>query len=179
MGFVPEWRNRQTRRTQNPLGATPCGFDSRLRHQRKRQSHFPRLPLFFFPTFFTKQESRKNKLPCSSGLPAQNDVLCLEKDGQAMHDEFDLFWSQCLVKDSDFVQETVPPVAHRNTRGFGTDKQGHVVLRNNVTTNAVPACAFLGIQLAIEVQFERITRVYSSHVLPLPWDNCVRLITGN
>jgi hypothetical protein len=29
---VVEW---QTRRTQNPVGATLCGFKSRLRHQKK------------------------------------------------------------------------------------------------------------------------------------------------
>src|SRR5262245_47671072 len=31
---VAEW---QTRRSQKPLGATPCGFDSRLRHQLARR----------------------------------------------------------------------------------------------------------------------------------------------
>src|SRR6266853_4311049 len=30
--MTPGWRNWQTRRTQNPVGATPCGFDSRPRH---------------------------------------------------------------------------------------------------------------------------------------------------
>src|SRR5919204_6452482 len=29
---TPKWRNWQTRRTQNPVGETPCGFDSHLRH---------------------------------------------------------------------------------------------------------------------------------------------------
>jgi hypothetical protein len=29
----PGWRNWQTRRTQNPVGATPCRFDSYARHQ--------------------------------------------------------------------------------------------------------------------------------------------------
>jgi hypothetical protein len=28
----PKWRNWQTRRTQNPVGETPCGFESHLRH---------------------------------------------------------------------------------------------------------------------------------------------------
>jgi hypothetical protein len=27
----PEWRNWQTRRTQNPVAARPCGFDPLLR----------------------------------------------------------------------------------------------------------------------------------------------------
>ena len=30
---VPEWRNWQTRGTQNPVRATECGFDPHLRHQ--------------------------------------------------------------------------------------------------------------------------------------------------
>jgi hypothetical protein len=29
---VPKWRNRQTRRSQTPLRATSCGFESHLRH---------------------------------------------------------------------------------------------------------------------------------------------------
>src|SRR5438067_12187067 len=29
---APEWRNWQTRRTQNPVPARACGFDPRLRH---------------------------------------------------------------------------------------------------------------------------------------------------
>src|SRR5437588_7712591 len=29
---TPKWRNWQTRRTQNPVGETPCGFESHLRH---------------------------------------------------------------------------------------------------------------------------------------------------
>ena len=29
----PEWRNWQTRGTQNPVQATVCGFDPLLRHQ--------------------------------------------------------------------------------------------------------------------------------------------------
>src|SRR5713226_4529475 len=33
---APEWRNWQTRRTQNPVAARPCGFNSLLRHQRKQ-----------------------------------------------------------------------------------------------------------------------------------------------
>src|SRR5229473_219588 len=32
----PGWRNWQTRRTQNPVAARPCRFDSYARHQ-----HFP------------------------------------------------------------------------------------------------------------------------------------------
>lgn len=28
---APEWRNWQTRRTQNPVAARPCGFDPLLR----------------------------------------------------------------------------------------------------------------------------------------------------
>ena len=31
---IPEWRNWQTRRTQNPVAARPCGFDPLLRDQR-------------------------------------------------------------------------------------------------------------------------------------------------
>ncbi len=31
---TPEWRNWQTRRTQNPVAARPCGFDPLLRHHR-------------------------------------------------------------------------------------------------------------------------------------------------
>src|SRR5829696_5347522 len=30
--LAPEWRNWQTRRTQNPVALGPCGFDSHLRH---------------------------------------------------------------------------------------------------------------------------------------------------
>ena len=32
VGNMPKWRNWQTRRTQNPVLATECGFDSHLRH---------------------------------------------------------------------------------------------------------------------------------------------------
>ena len=32
----PEWRNWQTRRTQNPVAARPCGFDPLLRDHRIR-----------------------------------------------------------------------------------------------------------------------------------------------
>lgn len=32
---MPKWWNWQTRRTQNPEVAIPCGFDSRLRHHKK------------------------------------------------------------------------------------------------------------------------------------------------
>src|SRR5712691_9592312 len=31
--FKPKWRNWQTRRTQNPVGESPCGFESHLRHR--------------------------------------------------------------------------------------------------------------------------------------------------
>src|ERR1700732_1793366 len=45
----PEWRNWQTRRTQNPVAARPCGFDSLLEH------HFQTLlriaPLTLTPSF--------------------------------------------------------------------------------------------------------------------------------
>ncbi len=34
--YMPAWRNRQTRRTQNPLVAISCGFDPRRRHQQGR-----------------------------------------------------------------------------------------------------------------------------------------------
>ena len=37
------WWNWQTRRTQNPVGATPCGFNSHHRHHRNQQ-------LTFYPT---------------------------------------------------------------------------------------------------------------------------------
>lgn len=30
---APRWRNRQTRRTQNPVMVTSCGFDPHPRHQ--------------------------------------------------------------------------------------------------------------------------------------------------
>src|SRR5712692_5467665 len=33
---APEWRNWQTRRTQNPVAARPCGFNSLLRHHRRQ-----------------------------------------------------------------------------------------------------------------------------------------------
>ena len=33
--FMPAWWNWQTCWTQNPVVATPCGFDPRRRHQRK------------------------------------------------------------------------------------------------------------------------------------------------
>src|SRR6266508_4706936 len=33
VGFSPKWRNWQTRRTQNPVGETSCGFESHLRHR--------------------------------------------------------------------------------------------------------------------------------------------------
>jgi histone acetyltransferase (RNA polymerase elongator complex component) len=33
-GAGPEWRNWQTRRTQNPVAARPCGFDPLLRDQQ-------------------------------------------------------------------------------------------------------------------------------------------------
>ena len=36
---MPKWWNWQTRRTQNPVMATSCGFKSRLRHQFLRVSH--------------------------------------------------------------------------------------------------------------------------------------------
>src|SRR6266508_4386962 len=32
VAFSPKWRNWQTRRTQNPVGETSCGFESHLRH---------------------------------------------------------------------------------------------------------------------------------------------------
>jgi putative hydrolase of HD superfamily len=34
----PEWRNWQTRRTQNPVAARPCGFNSLFRHQIYREA---------------------------------------------------------------------------------------------------------------------------------------------
>ena len=33
----PEWRNWQTRGIQNPVVATPCGFDSHPRHLADEQ----------------------------------------------------------------------------------------------------------------------------------------------
>ena len=43
MGRAPKWRNWQTRRTQNPVGETPCGFKSHLRHSsRQPAARFPR-----------------------------------------------------------------------------------------------------------------------------------------
>ena len=33
---APRWRNRQTRRSQKPMSARTCGFDSRSRHQVQR-----------------------------------------------------------------------------------------------------------------------------------------------
>ncbi len=32
-GYVPKWRNWQTRYVQGVVGETPCGFESHLRHQ--------------------------------------------------------------------------------------------------------------------------------------------------
>ena len=35
----PEWRNWQTRGTQNPVSFGTCGFDPHLRHRRKARNH--------------------------------------------------------------------------------------------------------------------------------------------
>ena len=42
---MPLWRNWQTRWTQNPVVATPCGFDS---HRRHRESSIMMILLFIF-----------------------------------------------------------------------------------------------------------------------------------
>ncbi len=42
---MPLWRNWQTRWTQNPVVATPCGFDS---HRRHRKSSIMMILLFIF-----------------------------------------------------------------------------------------------------------------------------------
>jgi hypothetical protein len=42
----PEWRNWQTRRTQNPVAARPCGFDPLLR------DHKPPNFVHVFPQIF-------------------------------------------------------------------------------------------------------------------------------
>ena len=44
MGPAPKWRNRQTRRSQTPLGATSCGFDPRLRHHHRSPLDPPGVP---------------------------------------------------------------------------------------------------------------------------------------
>jgi hypothetical protein len=36
----PEWRNWQTRRTQNPVAARPCGFDPLLRDHFLAEIYF-------------------------------------------------------------------------------------------------------------------------------------------
>jgi hypothetical protein len=36
---MPVWWNWQTRRTQNPVGATPCGFNSHHRHHTKPRTY--------------------------------------------------------------------------------------------------------------------------------------------
>src|SRR6202012_4006780 len=46
----PEWRNWQTRWTQNPVSARTCGFDSLLRQSPEKDSH-PRV-LFCCPHRF-------------------------------------------------------------------------------------------------------------------------------
>ena len=51
---VPGWRNWQTRRTQNPVGATPCRFDSYARHQIS-----VRLPPYT-PAFLKTREYLRN-----------------------------------------------------------------------------------------------------------------------
>ena len=41
-GPAPKWRNWQTRRTQNPVRETSCGFESHLRHLEPSRSTKPR-----------------------------------------------------------------------------------------------------------------------------------------
>jgi hypothetical protein len=43
----PEWRNWQTRRTQNPVAARPCGFDPLLR-DHKSSNFSDAFPQAFF-----------------------------------------------------------------------------------------------------------------------------------
>jgi hypothetical protein len=58
---APEWRNWQTRRTQNPVAARPCGFDPLLRdHKLSNFVHvFPQAflivhELLVFPIFLAQ-----------------------------------------------------------------------------------------------------------------------------
>jgi hypothetical protein len=62
---VPGWRNWQTRRTQNPVTARSCRFDSYARHQTFRHAQEP--PTRSAVVEASHHESRLAKLTCSIG----------------------------------------------------------------------------------------------------------------
>jgi hypothetical protein len=73
---TPEWRNWQTRRTQNPVAARPCGFDPLLRHQSA-----PTAPLFTLSDAkgrlrcgnTSTNPPRSTIRGCTAGVPAGSD----------------------------------------------------------------------------------------------------------
>ena len=55
---LPVWWNWQTWRIQNPLVATPCGFDPRHRHHNDRRFLFQEPAVFFLSSFSSSSSPR-------------------------------------------------------------------------------------------------------------------------
>jgi hypothetical protein len=85
LGAGPEWRNWQTRRTQNPVAARPCGFDPLLRdHKPSNFVHvFPQAflilhELLVFPIFLA-QAVWTDGLWARNGLQREVRLLLLTR----------------------------------------------------------------------------------------------------
>lgn len=72
MKNLPGWRNRQTRRTQDPVGEIPCGFKSRPGHQSKMKEKLIKI----------LKEVKKVVLLSGAGLSAESGIPTFRgKDG--------------------------------------------------------------------------------------------------
>lgn len=66
----PEWRNWQTRRTQNPFLERECGFKSLLRHHLRIDLSF----YLIFSRFLTRLSSTTSKVASGSLAPGRKNL---------------------------------------------------------------------------------------------------------
>lgn len=95
-----------------------------------------------------------------------------------MHDQLNFFLGQCFVEHRNFIEQSVPPVAVRRLRIFGSDVQDEIVALRGAAEQA-GASLFFGIQIAIYIDLQQIAGINSGYMLPLPRNHGFCLIAGD
>ena len=98
---MPVWWNWQTRRTQNPVVAIPCGFDPHYRHQIKK-GH---LRVSFF--YLVRDICSARCVGILRSHTASSSVNPVPFPPETDH-KLNLFSSQAIIVCNDFLSKNAP-----------------------------------------------------------------------